>query len=142
VALWDFLFLPNLIFLVWQKGLSFNMKTDIRWQQRFSNFKLAFIQLKQAVDLAAELNAVFSRFSKVKKVVIYGSRAKGTFRIGSDIDLVLVGELLTSSHLLKIENELDDLLLPFKIALSLLYQIENSDLVDHIQRCGKRFLHQ
>ncbi len=38
--------------------------------------------------------------------------------------------------LLKIENELDDLLLPYKIDLSIYNQIENTDLIAHIQRAG------
>lgn len=30
---------------------------------------------------------VFSRFPQIEEVIIYGSRAKGTYRNGSDIDL-------------------------------------------------------
>ena len=39
-------------------------------------------------------------------------------------------------RLSKIENELDDLLLPYKIDLSIFHQIENQDLIDHINRVG------
>lgn len=85
-----------------------------------------------------KINSVFSRFPHIKKVVLYGSRAKGTFRTGSDIDLTIVGEL-THWEQLRIENELDDLLLPYKIDLSLLHQIENQDLLDHIGRIGVVF---
>jgi predicted nucleotidyltransferase len=34
---------------------------------------------------------IFSRFPEVEKVLLYGSRAKGNFRNGSDIDLCMVG---------------------------------------------------
>ncbi len=67
-------------------------------------------------------------------MILYGSRAKG-----SDIDLTIVGDALTQSHLLKIANELDDLLLPYKIDLSLMRQIEDEALLEHIRRVGEVF---
>ncbi len=85
------------------------------------------------------INAVFSRWPGVERVVLYGSRAKGTSRDGSDIDLTIVGDTITQSHLLKIANELDDLLLPYKIDLSLLRQIEDEALLEHIRRVGVIF---
>ena len=44
--------------------------------------------------------------------VLYGSRALGTCRPGSDIDLCIEGESLGLTELLSIENRMDDLLLP------------------------------
>lgn len=70
---------------------------------------------------------------------MYGSRAKGTYRAGSDIDLTLFGEALTYIQLDRIETEIDDLLLPYTVDLSLYTQIENTDLLDHIQRVGQVF---
>ena len=75
----------------------------------------------------------------IQEVRIYGSRAKGNFQPGSDIDLVIIGLQLNLEELLKIENELDDLLLPYKIDLSILHLIESADLLDHIKRLGQRF---
>jgi len=46
---------------------------------------------------------------------------------------------LDYSSLMKLENQLDDLLLPYKIDLSLYRNISNPDLTDHIQRVGKVF---
>ncbi len=86
-----------------------------------------------------DIHSVFARYSSVEKVLIYGSRAKGNYRAASDIDLTLFGDDLTLDTLLKIENELDDLLLPYKIDLSIFHKIENADLVDHINRVGKEF---
>ena len=85
------------------------------------------------------IQSVFQHYPAIKKAILYGSRAKGNYRNGSDIDLTLVGEDLDLSTQFKIENELDDLLLPYKIDLSLLYKIENPDLIDHISRVGKVF---
>ncbi|WP_026629732.1 nucleotidyltransferase domain-containing protein [Dyadobacter alkalitolerans] len=82
---------------------------------------------------------VFRKYPNVEKVILYGSRAKGNFRNGSDIDLVLVGDKLTLSDQFRIETELDDLLLPYMIDLALYHQIENEDLVGHIDRIGMVF---
>ena len=86
-----------------------------------------------------KINGVFMDYPQIIKAILYGSRAKGTFRNGSDIDLTLLGEGLTLSVLFSIENDLDDLLLPYKIDLSILQKIENPDLVAHIERVGVDF---
>ncbi len=85
------------------------------------------------------IQKVLQRHPKIEKVILYGSRAKGTFKPGSDIDLTLVAVDSELSELLQIENELDDLNLPYKIDLSLFHKIENSNLIDHILRVGKIF---
>lgn len=82
---------------------------------------------------------MFGRFPGVEQAVLYGSRAKGNYRPGSDIDLTLKGDL-SYRDLLNIKLALDDLLLPWKIDLSLYSQIDNLALVEHIGRIGKVFL--
>ncbi|MBN1378909.1 MAG: nucleotidyltransferase domain-containing protein [Gammaproteobacteria bacterium] len=72
----------------------------------------------------------------MEEVVLYGSRAKGTYRPGSDIDLTLKGPELNLRILNRISTELDDLLLPFCFDLSIFTQVENADLFEHIQRVG------
>ena len=86
-----------------------------------------------------KIECVLKRHSQIERAIVYGSRAMGNFKPSSDIDLTLVGENLSTSDLLQIESELDDLLLPYSIDLSLFHQIENSDLKEHIQRVGKDF---
>jgi uncharacterized protein len=83
---------------------------------------------------------VFARFPQVEKAVVYGSRAKGNYKNGSDIDLTLFGGAdLTLQVLYKIMNELDDLLLPYTIDLSIFSDIHDPDVVQHIQRVGMTF---
>ena len=88
----------------------------------------------------AAIQAVFARFSEVDRVVLYGSRAKGTYRPGSDIDLTLY---LNDSHSLnllsRVSHALDDLDIPWGVDLSIYEFIENNDLLDHIQRQGIEF---
>lgn len=85
------------------------------------------------------IQEVFAHQTGVEKAIIYGSRAKGNYKTGSDIDLTLVAPALGLRELLEIENELDDLLLPYKIDLSLCHQIENRELLEHIERVGVVF---
>jgi len=85
----------------------------------------------------AALRGVLSQYPQIERAVVYGSRAKGNYRSGSDIDLTLNGPELTFTDLMRIETALDDLMLPWKIDLSLLSHIDNPDLLDHIARVGK-----
>ena len=85
------------------------------------------------------INAVFADHPQVEQVILYGSRAKGNYRRGSDIDLTIKGEAVTLSELMKIETELDDLLLPYMIDISILHKIHDPDLIDHVKRLGAVF---
>lgn len=87
-------------------------------------------------DLRA-LQAVLASHRQVVRADIYGSRAMGRFRPGSDIDLTLRGDLLTMTDLLAIDREIDDLHLPYKVDLSLYSQIEDAALRDHIDTAGR-----
>jgi len=90
---------------------------------------------QQHIDL---INACFAQYPQIEQVILYGSRAKGNYKNGSDIDLTIVGDLDFRS-LLKLENQLDDLLLPYKMDISLHHKINAPDLLEHIQRVGLLF---
>jgi predicted nucleotidyltransferase len=91
---------------------------------------------KETVD---KINNIFAKYPQVEEVVLYGSRAKGDFKNGSDIDLALKGGKLDSLIVNKIRLEVDDLLLPYSFDISLLKEIDNPDLIDHIKRRGVVF---
>ena len=82
---------------------------------------------------------IFRDYPPIRRVILYGSRAMGTYRPGSDIDLCVEAESLRLTELLAIENRIDDLLLPWKVDLSLLHHIDNPALLDHIRRVGVIF---
>lgn len=86
-----------------------------------------------------KLVGVFEQMPEISKVILFGSRAKGNFRNGSDIDLVLFGDKLDLKTLFKIEIALDDLMLPWKIDLVLHTTIDNPQLKEYISRIGKVF---
>jgi len=83
------------------------------------------------------LRLVFKAEPLLAEVILYGSRAKGTQRPGSDIDLTLKGTALTTRWLMDLSAKIDDLLLPYEVDLSIFEHIDNPDLIDHIQRVGK-----
>jgi type I restriction enzyme S subunit len=85
------------------------------------------------------IQSLFSQFEDVKEVLLYGSRAKGNHRKNSDIDFTLKGDHLTLDVMYQIEEKLDDLLLPYKIDLSIFNKIESKELINHIQRVGVSF---
>lgn len=84
----------------------------------------------------AQIRNVLAAFPLVEKAVLYGSRAKGNFKPGSDIDLALYGGGLSLQYLHRIEDALDDLLLPYQIDLAVFARIANAELREHIQRVG------
>jgi len=87
-------------------------------------------------ETLSNVQDVFSAFPEVEKAILYGSRAKGTFKPTSDIDITLVGEKLNLQILNQIEWKLDDLLLPYTIDLSIFRHINNTDLIEHVGRVG------
>ena len=80
---------------------------------------------------------VFTQYQEVEQAILYGSRAKGNYRPGSDIDITLKGAALNMSLLFKIMEQLERLDLPYEIDLSLYTQIQNTSLLEHIERVGK-----
>ena len=83
------------------------------------------------------ITAVFARHPEVERVILYGSRAMGNHRTGSDIDLSLQGGSdLTDLVLYSIVRELDDLPLPYSFDVSVHSMIENEALLQHIRRWG------
>ncbi len=80
---------------------------------------------------------VFVKTPSVDKVVLYGSRAKGTFKNGSDIDLAIFGDDFNLHLLRNLMDKLDDLLLPYTFDVVVYKDITNADLKLHIDRFGK-----
>ncbi|MEL6350218.1 MAG: nucleotidyltransferase domain-containing protein [Cyanobacteria bacterium J06627_28] len=86
-----------------------------------------------------QIRSVLNAHPAVESAILYGSRAKGNFREGSDIDLTLTGESLTYRQMTRIDDEIDELLLPYLFDISILSHIENPNVVEHIHRVGITF---
>ncbi|MBQ3804429.1 MAG: nucleotidyltransferase domain-containing protein [Prevotella sp.] len=86
-----------------------------------------------------ELQNVFRRHANIEKVMIFGSRSKGNYREGSDIDLALVGKGIDYNQLLDISTEIDDLELLYSIDLIDYHAKVGTPIGDHIDRVGQVF---
>ena len=86
------------------------------------------------------IRTVFAKYPAVEKVLLYGSRAMGNFKNGSDIDLVLVGpEKLNLNIQYKIMEDIDELMLPYLFDISIFHKISDPSVIDHINRVGVVF---
>lgn len=87
----------------------------------------------------ATIRQILVEFPAVEKAILYGSRAKGNYKQGSDIDLTLVGERLDLNELGKIAGQLDESPIPYQVDLSILDQLNHAGLREHIDRVGVVF---
>lgn len=83
------------------------------------------------------LRATLASVPEVEEAIIYGSRARGTNRIASDIDITLKGKALTYLQLALLDAKIDELYLPYFVDLSLFSMLKNPDLLECINREGK-----
>ena len=85
------------------------------------------------------IRRILAEVPEVEKAVIFGSRAKGTYRPGSDIDLALFGPRLDLDTLGRIAGQLDESPIPYQVNLCLFDAIDHPGLREHIERVGKVF---
>lgn len=86
----------------------------------------------------AELQALLARFPEVQSAVIYGSRAKGSYRDGSDIDLCLHGQEIDQTILNQIQSESYWLTIPYRIDFVVWSQL-TADFQNEITQTGQLF---
>ncbi len=112
----------------------------MQYSAKLEGKSIMAIQFGLKEETTNKIKLILSRYHQVEKAIIYGSRAKGNYKNGSDIDLTLLGgEDLTHPMLHQIMKEIDDLFLPYSFDLSILKDITDKDVLDHIQRVGKVF---
>ena len=70
------------------------------------------------------------------EVILFGSRAKGNYREGSDIDLAIKGAHLTLEHRSSLQLKYPELNLPWKLDLVIYHLIEEPRLKEHIDQLG------
>jgi uncharacterized protein len=72
----------------------------------------------------------------VEEVVLFGSRAKGNFKRGSDIDLAILGSEVTLATINDISTKIDELYLPYTFDFIIHNHVDSDDLLAHIHRVG------
>lgn len=88
-------------------------------------------------DIVIEkIKKIFQSEPKVGTVILFGSRAKGNFKPGSDIDFALKGEKISFDDLLSLSVRLDELNLPNNIDLIDYLSLNDKDVIEHIDRIG------
>jgi len=88
-------------------------------------------------DLAI-IRSALARNPRIRRVLLFGSRAKGNYRTGSDIDLALVGDHLTRQDIVETSMTLnEETPLPYRFDVVDRNHLENRDLTEHIDRIGQ-----
>lgn len=81
--------------------------------------------------------SILKKNNKIKEIFLFGSRAKGNYKKGSDIDIAIIADSLSFEELNQIRVEINDLILPYKVDVIDFNKISNNDLKEHILRVGK-----
>ena len=74
--------------------------------------------------------------SRVRRLVLFGSRAKGNWREGSDIDLAVTGVGLEHADASRWADLLEEELFPWSVDVVLLNNSTDPALREHIERVG------
>ncbi len=85
------------------------------------------------------LTEILCKHTAVSDVVVFGSRAKGTFKPGSDIDLAVMNDGVNDAEILNIKNDLEESSLPYLVDILNYPRIRTADLISHIKRIGISF---
>ncbi|MCQ2975088.1 MAG: nucleotidyltransferase domain-containing protein [Bacteroidales bacterium] len=86
-----------------------------------------------------EISGVFKKYKNIKRVLIFGSRSKGNYKEGSDIDLAIEGDEVDFNQILTILADIDDLELLHNVDLINYQEKKDTPIGEHIARVGKVF---
>lgn len=79
------------------------------------------------------IREAISYFPEIERAVIFGSRAMGNYKKGSDVDIAIVGESITKNTVSKLHDLLnEEYLLPYFFDVVHYESIANVDLIRHI----------
>ena len=83
---------------------------------------------------------VLRKFKEIKKAVIFGSRAKGNYKAGSDIDIAIYGNDITFDVISSLHWALEEeSSLPYFFDIVDYTHLEHKELKAHIDRVGVIF---
>jgi len=85
------------------------------------------------------LFGIFNKFQEVESVYLYGSRAKGTHKSGSDIDLAIMNDGVSEKTIRTIKAEMEDSSLPYFVDITNFTTLTHKEFAEHIQRVGVSF---
>ena len=86
------------------------------------------------------LMETFKKYPEVEEVIIFGSRAKGNYKRGSDIDLAIKGEKCNASLALDLSAYINqELPIPYMVDVLDYNSLQHQELKEHIDRVGAIF---
>lgn len=85
------------------------------------------------------IKGILQKYPEIDHVVIFGSRAKGTYKPGSDIDLAVMNTGGLPQTIARISSDLEESNLPYSVDLVYFPFLENQDFISHIKRIGAPF---
>ena len=74
--------------------------------------------------------------ARVERAVLFGSRATGTFRPASDVDVALFGDRLSTSDHAHLAAAIEELTIPQRVHLLLCGTVDSAALREHIETQG------
>ncbi len=84
-----------------------------------------------------ELHSIIKRLPDIEEVILYGSRARGDYGVGSDIDICLKGKNITSTDIVNLKNYLYESRIPYFFDISIWHDLKNEDFKNNIAKDGK-----
>lgn len=88
---------------------------------------------------SATIFHIFEKYPEVSLVHIFGSRAKGNFHFGSDIDLAIMNEGVSFETVNNLKNDFEESALPYMVDLVNFNTLKHEDFINHIKRVGVEF---
>lgn len=88
---------------------------------------------------ANTLLEIFKKYPEVIEVWIFGSRAKGNYKTGSDIDLAIMKGKVSQKIIANILSECEESSLPNRVDLIDFHALKTKEFIEHISRVGKVF---
>jgi len=86
--------------------------------------------------------SILNKYTEIKNVHLFGSRAKGSYRYGSDVDLAIMDSELDTKKLARIKRDFEESSLPYNVDIVDFTRLDDQELIDHIKRVGIPFFQQ
>ncbi len=122
--------------LYWENSTNSSLKRDnklVPWKKMNNQVKDRFGLSEREINT---IQNILKKFPDVETVYIFGSRAKGSFKEGSDIDLAITNKGVDTISIARIKGEFEESSLPYKVDIVAYPDINHKELKDHIDRVG------
>lgn len=93
-------------------------------------------------QMIEKIRSVIANDPRIERIILFGSRAKGTFREGSDIDLAVDGTEIGTRDAAKWREELEEQLFPWSVDVVPITTQTDPAILDHIRRVGISLVEQ